>query len=227
MEEHQGDRFRTFINQRLFDGNQALTSGDVLWINVGAVWGVNLIALYLAHYWGPNYGLVAPYLMLVNALAHIGTVARTGGYNPGLATGFLIFVPLSLMTLWVVPATFLQHACGLGISVILHALIAALAHWRAGKSVQERPIKQVMGAPSEMRNLTVEEAYQAMFNMLERYYARAASDDIGGLLGDMSLLEDGTSADPAMMSEWVDCVAAARQGRGDAKMYLKRPEQKP
>ncbi len=45
-------------------------------------------------------------------------------------------------------------------------------------------------------------AYKAMYNFLEEYYLRTKSDDIGSLLGDISLLTDGTSADPAVKNDW-------------------------
>ena len=41
-----------------------------------------------------------------------------------------------------------------------------------------------------------------MYNFLEEYYLRTKSDDIGSLLGDISLLTDGSSADPAMQKDW-------------------------
>ncbi len=44
--------------------------------------------------------------------------------------------------------------------------------------------------------LTHQEAYEAMFVFLEGYYNRSKSDEIGGLLGSMSLLE-GRPVDPA------------------------------
>ena len=34
VEEHTGDRFRTYINNTVFGGVEALTVNDVLWINL-------------------------------------------------------------------------------------------------------------------------------------------------------------------------------------------------
>ena len=45
-------------------------------------------------------------------------------------------------------------------------------------------------------------AYKAMYNFLEEYYLRTKSDDIGSLLRDISLLNNGSSADPAMQKDW-------------------------
>lgn len=56
--------------------------------------------------------------------------------------------------------------------------------------------------------MTPEQAYQAMFLFLERYYEATGADDIGVLLGSMSLLEDGQPADPAMWADWCKAVEA-------------------
>ena len=53
-------------------------------------------------------------------------------------------------------------------------------------------------------------AYQAMFRFLEKYYERTQSDDVGALLGSMSLMEDGMPADSAMWQEWQEaCINKA------------------
>jgi len=124
VEEHTGDRFRTFVNQRLFGGHEGLTTSDVIWINVGGVWGLDFAALYAGRFMGLGWALAAPYLMLVNAVSHIGTSVKFAGYNPGLATSITIFLPLSLTTLWLIPATVEQHALGIACSVAVHAAIA-------------------------------------------------------------------------------------------------------
>jgi hypothetical protein len=132
VEEHTGDHFRSFVNTRLFDGVDILTTFDVIWINVGAVWAINLAALYFAWYVGPGWALAAPYLLVVNALVHIATIARTGTtYNPGLVTAVILFLPLGLTTLKVIAGSPLQHIIGLGIVIALHALMVVTALRRA------------------------------------------------------------------------------------------------
>ena len=54
-----------------------------------------------------------------------------------------------------------------------------------------------------MKKLTVQQAFQAMVNFLEGYYERTKSDDIGSLLGDLQMLNDGNTADPAAWHRWV------------------------
>ena len=41
---------------------------------------------------------------------------------------------------------------------------------------------------------------------LEGYYERTSSDDVGALLSDLILLEDGTTADSAAWHDWMNCV---------------------
>jgi hypothetical protein len=53
VEEHHGDRFRQFVNDNIAGGLPALTTPAVVFINVPGVWGVNLLALYLARFVGP------------------------------------------------------------------------------------------------------------------------------------------------------------------------------
>jgi hypothetical protein len=54
--------------------------------------------------------------------------------------------------------------------------------------------------------LTSRQAYLAMFEFLHRYYERCHSDEIGGLLGGLALLEDGQPADRAYASDWAAAV---------------------
>jgi hypothetical protein len=133
VEEHSGDRFRTYVNTRVFGGLEALTTVDVLWINILGVWGVNLAALYAADYVNPGFGLVAPYLMLVNALAHVAPAARSRAYNPGLATACVLFLPFALLALWRIPASGAQHALGLALALAIHAAIIVRVGENAAK----------------------------------------------------------------------------------------------
>ena len=123
VEEHAGDRFRTFVNQRMFGGAAALTREDVLVINIPGVWGVNVAALYAAAFGLPGFGLVAAYLLAINAFAHIVTSVRVRGYNPGLWTAVALFVPLAGAIIATCPATGLDHAVGAGLAFAIHALI--------------------------------------------------------------------------------------------------------
>jgi hypothetical protein len=137
IEEHTGDRFRRFANTVMFGGSEALTTASVLVINIPVVWGLNLGALYAASLLGPGYALVAPYALVVNALTHLGAALRLRRYNPGLASALLVFLPLGLITLWIIGSeadtTLHQHLAALAGALALHALIiayVALRLWR-------------------------------------------------------------------------------------------------
>lgn len=56
--------------------------------------------------------------------------------------------------------------------------------------------------------ITSRQAYLAMFEFLRRYQERGPTDELGAMLGSLSLLADGNSADPAMISDWNDSVVA-------------------
>lgn len=56
-------------------------------------------------------------------------------------------------------------------------------------------------------------AYMAMYKFLDDYYQLTKSEDIGGLLGSMSLIEDGNPADSAIWEEWLSAIDAAIHGQ--------------
>jgi hypothetical protein len=58
------------------------------------------------------------------------------------------------------------------------------------------------------QRLTPHQAYLCMFEFLRRHYERGPTDEIGGLLGSLSLLTDGQPADPAQATDWAEAVAA-------------------
>src|SRR5262245_44455826 len=127
LEEHDGDRFRQFVNDNVAGGLPALTTEAVVVVNVPGVWGVNLVALYLARFVELGLGLIAVYLTLVNVLAHIAAAAVLRRYNPGLVTALVLFVPFGSWALVVVGAapgvTAAYHVIGLAIAVLIHAAI--------------------------------------------------------------------------------------------------------
>jgi hypothetical protein len=69
--------------------------------------------------------------------------------------------------------------------------------------------------------LTLKEAYAAMYEYLKQQQDLMASDELGGLLGGMSLLADGMPADPAVWADWMTAVRKAQQGKVDMKLELK------
>jgi hypothetical protein len=71
-----------------------------------------------------------------------------------------------------------------------------------------------------MKHLTEHEAYLAMYSFLEHQWKLRGSDDLAALLGDLSLLPSGSSADPAMKEDWAAAVSAAVSGDVDARLQL-------
>jgi len=73
--------------------------------------------------------------------------------------------------------------------------------------------------------LSSRQAYLAMFEFLRRHYERGPTDEIGGLLGSLSLLPDGGTADPAAWPDWEEAVAsvlaAEQPGQGYSEADLR------
>jgi hypothetical protein len=126
-EEHDDDRFRQFVNAVIGRGREVLTLADVFFINIVGVWVVLAATFWVVHLAGPGWGLIAAWLILVNAFAHIvqGLVLRR--YNPGLWTAILLFVPLGLLTLRALAplASTMQQVVSIALAIAIHALIIA------------------------------------------------------------------------------------------------------
>jgi hypothetical protein len=130
-EEHDSDRFRLFINRMLGKGREVLTPAAVFVINVPGVWGVIAVALYLTSAINPGFGLIAVYLLLVNAIAHMAAAVVLRMYNPGLITAVLLFLPLSAYSFTQFhDAGLAFQAIGLGSAVAIHAAIVGYARSR-------------------------------------------------------------------------------------------------
>lgn len=69
-------------------------------------------------------------------------------------------------------------------------------------------------------NLTPELAYLAMYEFLVDIYQRTKSDELGSMLGSMSYLADGETADPTIWKDWMLCVNKVLAGQGNAQLNL-------
>lgn len=68
--------------------------------------------------------------------------------------------------------------------------------------------------------LTKEQAYLAMWAFLDKQYWLGWRD-LGGLLGSMSTLADGTTPlDLAFIDDWQEALEAALSGKVDARVML-------
>lgn len=68
--------------------------------------------------------------------------------------------------------------------------------------------------------LDIKLAYAAMFEFLVAYYDRTSSNEVGALLGSMSLLPDGGTADPAIWEEWLESIEKAKNAREMPRLEL-------
>lgn len=55
------------------------------------------------------------------------------------------------------------------------------------------------------------QAYLAMKYFLETFYERTGSDDVGELLGNMILIDDELTMDPAVWEDWMEAVEKAKE----------------
>jgi hypothetical protein len=139
-EEHDGDRFRLYVNRMVGHGEEVLTPAAVFVINIGAVWVLDVVVIYLT--WGVDLGLglIAVYLMLINAFVHIAGAIRSRSYNPGLVTAVVLFLPFGGYAWWRVEAsgaaTTTEHIIGLAIGIAVHAVIVGYAIHRRSALMQ-------------------------------------------------------------------------------------------
>jgi hypothetical protein len=75
---------------------------------------------------------------------------------------------------------------------------------------------------SSNRTMTEHEAYLAMFAFLASEYDLSKSDALGVLLGSMSLLPNGSPADPAILQQWRDACAKAARGEVSATLRVSK-----
>ena len=73
-----------------------------------------------------------------------------------------------------------------------------------------------------MNESDAKKAYLAMFSFLENHWIRTKSDELGALLGSMSLLPDGGTADPAVWQEWIRALERSETGEVDAQLRLSK-----
>lgn len=129
-EEHDGDRFRLFINANIGGGTEVLSRLAVAVINIVGVWGVDAIAFGFAVRVHVGLGLIAVYLSLINGVSHCLMAMAMRKYNPGLITSIMLFIPLGVATLWVMAGvdtiTPMDHIIGFVVALLVHVGIILL-----------------------------------------------------------------------------------------------------
>lgn len=78
----------------------ALDPSFVLVVNVGLVWIGSLVAWFFRS-WRPLLGVIMWGIPFINAIAHIRAAVFFRGYNAGLATALVLFIPATVWVLWV------------------------------------------------------------------------------------------------------------------------------
>jgi hypothetical protein len=140
VEEHHRDRFRAFVNRHMAGGRDALTTEGVVIINLGGVWAVDLVALYLAYFVRPGLGLIAVYLPIVNGLVHVAGWAGLREYNPGLVSAVTLLLPAGAAGWWLLVregCTMADHAWGLGVAIAIHVAIVVSVRRQAVRLMGE------------------------------------------------------------------------------------------
>lgn len=112
------------------DHDFPLDDRAVFWINISFVWVAFPLFAVLAGTVDMRFGLLPPWLGIVNASVHILTAILKRGYNPGLLVSVCLNIPTGIWTLGVLGAAGAgvgAQLLGLGVAVIGHlALIASL-----------------------------------------------------------------------------------------------------
>lgn len=140
LEEHDRDRFRRYMNEKVGRGLEILTATAVFWINIGLVWALFSFFISIALINNIGWGLPVVYATLFNALIHIGSALKSREYNPGLITSVILFLPLSIITLSMIsnnPAVSgLQQFTGVAIGNGIH--LGIIAYCAARGRMQSR-----------------------------------------------------------------------------------------
>ncbi len=137
FEEHHDDGFRRYFNERLGHGRELLTRPQAFWTNALAIWALFAAAIGLAYFADIGFGLIVVFAVAANALVHLAGAIAWRGYNPGLTTAVLLFIPLSVWAAVEVGDTGEVsagwYAAGIAVGVGLHvALVLYLkAHQQA------------------------------------------------------------------------------------------------
>ncbi|MEM6891768.1 MAG: HXXEE domain-containing protein [Pseudomonadota bacterium] len=125
-EEHDGNRFAAFLNSMMGKDRRGLSPADVWVINVVFVWFL-LLGVFYADSLSSGWGVLAAYLLLINALVHIAWAIAFKGYNPGLWTSIALFIPLAIWVFFANPASLSVHIASALIVLLLHAAIILAA----------------------------------------------------------------------------------------------------
>lgn len=130
LEEHNGDRFRLYVNEMLGEGYRGLDHRAVFVINFFGVWVLIALTLWLMALTNPGWAAITAYLLIINAIVHVIPAIALRRYNPGLVTAVVLFLPLGVAILRAATPSLLQNVIGIALIVALHAVIVLYARER-------------------------------------------------------------------------------------------------
>ncbi|HMQ80048.1 MAG TPA: HXXEE domain-containing protein [Ignavibacteria bacterium] len=91
--------FKEYFNTRIYNPfgffRNKLTDKGIFWVNVILGWGLN-IAVLLFFRDNPQAVMTAIGIIFINGIMHFFTAFKTRGYNPGVVTAAIFFIPLGL-----------------------------------------------------------------------------------------------------------------------------------
>lgn len=138
-EEHDDDRFHRFAVETFGKGRDVLPTPAIFVINIGLVWALLAVVLWLMRRVDPGFAVVAGYVVLVNGIVHLAAWAALRRYNPGLLTGLLLFLPLGIAVLATAPAGTGLHLFGLVLAVGIHLAIVVDARRKLATAPPYQP----------------------------------------------------------------------------------------
>ena len=124
-EEHDANRFAEFLNGVLGEDRKGLSPTDIWVINIIFVWFV-LVAVFYAASINPAWAMLAAYLLTINGLLHVAWYFAFNGYNPGLWTSIILFIPNAIWIFVTIPAPLWIHITSAVIVIVLHAAIMVM-----------------------------------------------------------------------------------------------------
>jgi hypothetical protein len=76
-------------------------------------------------------------MILINGVSHVAMALHLRGYNPGLVTAALVFIPFGLISVFLIAGTTQQHVLAFVIAAGIHVVIALRARHKAGIARQQ------------------------------------------------------------------------------------------
>lgn len=124
--------FRQYANAHIFHSGRddwPVGAGGVALVNIGVVWlPIALAALFPGPLRWVGLGWIGG--TLVNAVIHVATSIRFRGYNPGVATSVLLFLPYTVIAFYLLfsrgALSATQVALAILIGFLIHIPVAAL-----------------------------------------------------------------------------------------------------